>query len=258
LANVTAETSSASTAEGQRPGLVCLVWGAIATLLAILYTALLSPVAAVVSPFRDGHFVDLIGRFWSRLIIRTCGIRLDFRGLENIQELQSFVIVANHQSAFDIFALLGYLPRATRFVAKKELLKIPAFGFALTHAGHIVVDREQGGKEVRKAVKMARSGFAVVFFAEGHRFSDNRVHPFSEGAAWLALLTRLPCVPLAITGSAAVHPRGALLIRPGKTIRLSFGKPISTMGRRAAERTALTEELHHQVMDLFDRANRVD
>ena len=156
-------------------------------------------------------------------IIRTAGIKVELDGVENIENLPSFVLVANHQSMFDIMALLAYFPRPVRFVAKKELLKIPVFGYALKNGGHIVIDRQSGGQEVRKAVDIAKSGLCIVFFAEGHRFSDNQIHRFNPGAAWLALLTGLSCVPMAISGSAAFMPRGARTVVPGKTMRISSG-----------------------------------
>ena len=161
------------------------------------------------------------------------------------------MLVANHQSMFDILALLAYFPRPVRFVAKRELMKIPIFGFALKRGGHIVVDRERGGSAVRKAVEVARSGTSIVFFAEGHRFSDNQIHRFSPGAAWLALLTGLPCVPMAISGSGAFFPRGARMVIPGKTMRMTLGAPIFTADRQASDRNKLTRQLEQAVRDLF-------
>ncbi|HLH77765.1 MAG TPA: lysophospholipid acyltransferase family protein [Candidatus Binataceae bacterium] len=226
-------------------------WGVLATVMAVIYTMVVSPIAALVAPFAGGRGVDVLGRIWSRAIIRTSGVKVEFRGLDHLRGLDGCIVVTNHQSMFDIFALLGYLPHPVRFVAKKELLKIPAFGYALWRSGHIVIGRQEGGREVRRAVKIARRGFAVVFFAEGHRFGDGRIHPFNEGAAWLGLLTRLPCVPLAISGSGAIHPRGALTIRPHRTIRLSFGAPIPTANLRSSDRAQLTQTLQRQVEELF-------
>ena len=68
---------------------------------------------------------------WARMIIRTCGIKVEIEGLEHLRGLKSYILVANHQSFFDIFAVLAYLPGDTRFVAKKELLKIPVVGYAM-------------------------------------------------------------------------------------------------------------------------------
>jgi 1-acyl-sn-glycerol-3-phosphate acyltransferase len=188
------------------------------------------------------------------VIIRTAGVKVQFEGLENIDQLGSFILVANHQSMFDIMALLAYFPRPVRFVAKKELLKIPIFGFALKNGGHIVVDRERGGQAVRKAIEVAKSGVCIVFFAEGHRFSDNQIHRFNPGAAWIALLTKLPCVPMAISGSAAIMPRGAKVVVPGQTMRMTLGAPIPTQSLRSADRSQLTRQLEQAVRDLFTRS----
>jgi len=168
-------------------------------------------------------------------------------GLENIAGLKSFILVSNHKSFFDIFAVAAYMPGEPRFVGKKELLKIPFIGYAMRHAGHIVIDRQAGGREIRKAVEVIRRGFTVCVFAEGHRYNDNHVHEFNDGAAWLAILTKIPAVPLAISGSGAFFPRGAMIVRPGGTMRLAIGKPVATAEMRSADRTGVTRQLEEQV-----------
>lgn len=226
-------------------------WGVVATAMAVLYTALLAPLAALGGALGQPEVAAAVGHLWGRLIIHTAGIKVELEGLENIQNLSSFVLISNHQSMFDIMALLAYFPRPVRFVAKKELLKIPVFGYALKHGGHIVIDRQSGGYEVRKAVEVAKAGVCIVFFAEGHRFSDNQIHRFNPGAAWLALMTGLPCVPMAISGSAAFMPRGAKTVVPGKPMRMSLGAPIPTAGLQASDRNKLTRQLEQSVRDLF-------
>jgi 1-acyl-sn-glycerol-3-phosphate acyltransferase len=229
-------------------------WAMAATGLAVLYTAVLASLAALSAAFGRPQGVGRFGRMWGRIIIRTAGVKVEFEGLENIDHVGSFILVANHQSMFDILALLAYFPRPVRFVAKKELLKIPIFGFALKNGGHIVVDRERGGQAVRKAIEIAKSGICIVFFAEGHRFSDNQVHRFNPGAAWLALQTKLPCVPMAIRGSGAIMPRGARLVVPGGTMRMKMGQPIPTDSLQASDRNKLTRQLEQGVRDLFNGA----
>lgn len=226
-------------------------WGLAATAMAVLYTVILTPVAAVAAAIGLQDIVARVGTVWGRMIVRTAGIKVELEGLENIANLSSFVLIANHQSMFDIMALLAYFPRPVRFVAKKELLKIPLFGYALKNGGHIVIDRQGGGQQVRKAVDVAKSGLCIVFFAEGHRFSDNQVHRFNPGAAWLALLTGLPCVPMAISGSVAFLPRGAKTVVPGKTMRMTVGTPIPTADLQASDRNKLTRQLEQSVRDLF-------
>jgi 1-acyl-sn-glycerol-3-phosphate acyltransferase len=248
-----AQTSDAAIPREGRVSPLRLCWGAAATALAVLYTAILAPIAALAAAVGFPEAIAPLGRFWSRLIIRTAGVTVEFEGLENIENLPSFVIVANHQSMFDVLALMAYFPRAVRFVAKKELLRIPFFGFALKRGGHIVVDRERGGQAVRNAVEVAKTGLCIVFFAEGHRFSDNQIHRFNPGAAWLALQTGLPCVPMAISGSVAFMPRGSKVVVPGKTMRMSLGTPIPTAGLQASDRNRLSRQLEAAVRDIFAR-----
>jgi 1-acyl-sn-glycerol-3-phosphate acyltransferase len=77
------------------------------------------------------------------------------------------------------------------------------------------------------------------------------VHEFSDGAAWLAIATRMPCVPMAISGTAALMPRGARFVLPARCIRMSFGAPIATAGMKSAERAELTRKLEDEVRSAF-------
>jgi 1-acyl-sn-glycerol-3-phosphate acyltransferase len=90
-----------------------------------------------------------------------------------------------------------------------------------------------------------------VVFAEGTRFSDNRVHPFNDGAAWLAIATRQKCVPMAISGTASFFPRGARVVRPGRRMRMAIGTPIDTTHMRGDDRETLTRQLEESVRALF-------
>jgi 1-acyl-sn-glycerol-3-phosphate acyltransferase len=198
--------------------------------------------------------IAFIGRLWGWLIIKTCGIKVDYVGLEKILPLDSFVMVANHQSFFDIFALIGTMPHEVRFVAKKELLKIPIFGFALKRSGHVVIDRQRG-QSIRKALAVSEGRYCVCVFAEGHRFNDARVHPFNEGAAWLAIQSGMPCVPVAITGSSEFFPRGAKVVVPGGRMQIWIGDPIPTAGLSSKQRGEVTKKLEDSVRAMFSGAS---
>jgi 1-acyl-sn-glycerol-3-phosphate acyltransferase len=243
------EASSLPAAASRGP--ISLVWGTIATLLSVLYTSILGPCAAIAATMKWPHAVTLLSRLWGRLIVRTCGVRLEIEGLENLAGLKSCILVSNHQSFFDIFAIAGYIPGEPRFVAKKELLKIPVIGYALKHSEHIIIDRQAGGRAIRHAVDVARAGHTVSIFAEGHRFSDNRIHEFNDGGAWLAILSKLPAVPMAISGSGSFFPRKAMIVVPGGKMRMVIGKPIFTEGMTSRDREALTHRLEEAVRATF-------
>lgn len=230
------------------------LWGVIATVLALIYTVIFSVPSAIGSLFRDGHAATPIIRAWSWTIIRTCGVRIEIEGLEHLRGIGPCVIVANHQSLFDILATILMIPGEVRFVAKKELLKIPLIGFILHKSENVVIDREAGGKAIRRAREVTGHGYSICVFAEGHRFNDNRVHDFNDGAAWLAIMNRLPCVPMAISGTFAMMPRGAKFVVPGRRMRMKIGEPIPTVGLKSADRAELTRRLEAAVRADFTTA----
>jgi 1-acyl-sn-glycerol-3-phosphate acyltransferase len=227
------------------------LWGAAATALAVLYTAVLAPCAALVGILGYPHLATPISRFWGRLIMRTCGVKVEIEGREHLAGLKSYILVSNHQSFFDIFAICAWMPGEPRFVAKQELGKIPVLGLAMRRSGHVMIDRARGGQAIRKAIKVARDGFSIVVFAEGTRSSDNRVHPFNDGAAWLAIATRQPCVPMAISGTASFFPRGARIVRPGRRMRMAIGPPVDAAHLHGSDRESLTRQLEESVRGLF-------
>lgn len=243
----------ATPAPAQAPprSIVNFLWGAAATALSVFYTMVLAPCAAIVSLFGYPHLATPVSRLWGWLIMRTCGVKVTIEGLGHLDGLGSYVLVSNHQSFFDIFAICALMPGEPRFVAKRELGKVPVLGFAMRRSGHIMIDREHGGQAIRRALKSAREGYSIVVFAEGTRFSDNRVHPFSDGAAWLAIATRQKCVPMAISGTASFFPRGARIVRPGGRMRMAIGPAIDTAHLRGDDREALTRQLEEKVRALF-------
>lgn len=250
-ANGTTATRPAPEAPPPRVGAVDFVWGAVATVLAVVYTFVLAPCAALVSIVGYPHLATPISRLWGWLITRTSGVKVEIEGLEHLAGLHTYVLVSNHQSFFDVFAICAFMPGEPRFVAKQELGKIPILGLAMRRSGHIMIDRARGGQAIRKALKIAREGFSIVVFAEGTRFSDNQVHPFNDGAAWLAIATRQKCVPMAISGTASFFPRGARIVRPGRKMLMSIGAPIDTAQLRGADREALTRQLEENVRARF-------
>jgi 1-acyl-sn-glycerol-3-phosphate acyltransferase len=230
---------------GAAPGPLKLIWGAAATVASVIYTIVLAPFAALFAAIDRPTWVAAIGRIWARLIIRTCGIKVEIQGLENLAGLDSCILVANHQSFFDIFASLAYLPGHVRFVAKRELLRIPVLGYALKHSEHIVIDRVAGRSAIRKALTVLRRGRSLVVFAEGTRSTDNRIHEFKDGAAWLAIALNATCVPMSFSGSGAFFPRKAKVVVPGGRMRMTLGRPISAAGLR--DRGELTRRLEEAV-----------
>lgn len=169
------------------------------------------------------------GVIWGRLFCLLSGVRVVVRGREHIKSKRSYVFVANHQGAYDIFAIYGYLGHNFRWMMKKALEKIPLVGYSCRVAGHIYVDNRNPAavrETMQTAEKRLAGNMSVVVFPEGSRTLDGHMHAFRRGAYMLAVEFGLPVVPITIDGAYDVMKRTAKLPRPGKII-LTIHKPIT-------------------------------
>lgn len=165
---------------------------------------------------------------WSRAVCLLWFVRVRVVGRDNIDPTTSYVFVANHQGAFDIWAIYGYLDHNFKWLMKKGLEKIFLVGYACRRAGHVFVDDSslRGIKStVEEAEERLREGMSVVIFPEGSRTWDGRMAPFKRGAFMLASEFGLPVVPLTIDGSFRRMPRTTYNVTPG-VITLTIHKPI--------------------------------
>lgn len=212
--------------------------------LILLYTVVLGSLAIVLCLLVPGGrpFIAL-ARLWSRLVLTTGGVRWRASYHPSLNSSRASVYMANHQSQFDVPALVLAMPADFRFVTKRELLFIPIFGWALWLAGFVFVDRgdrEQAIRSLDVAAAIVRRGTSIIVFAEGTRSPDDRLLPFKKGGFMLALKAGAPIVPVSIRGSRGVLPKGSLRLRPG-TIDLVFGAPIDTSAYSIESRDALME-----------------
>lgn len=167
-------------------------------------------------------------RYWSRFTCMLFLMRVKVTGRENIDKNTSYVFVANHQGAYDIWAIYGYLNHNFKWLMKKELEKIAMVGWACKCAGHVFVDDSsvRGIKEtISQAEKTLKNGMSLVIFPEGSRSWDGKMIPFKRGAFMLAGEFRLPVVPVTIDGSFKAMPRSTYNMTPS-TIRMTIHRPI--------------------------------
>lgn len=233
-------------------------WGLAADVAIALYTIVLGIIAiATTLVLRSGRPIDILGRLWCRLIVWTCGIRVEVEGLEHLKPGRSYVIISNHLSNFDIWCTLAALPTTVRFVAKKELLRVPIFGQALALSDHIVIDRADPQSAIRtinEAVRRTPDGVSILFYAEGTRSPDGRIHQFKKGAVTLALQTGLPILPLTVCGTRRFLPKRCVVIRPGGRVRLILAPPIETRGLGMEHRDELNERVRSIIVANYERA----
>lgn len=161
---------------------------------------------------------------WARVCLALTLVRVKVEGRENISKSTSYVFVANHQGAYDIFAVYGYLNHDFRWMMKKGLRKFPVIGAACAAAGHIFVDNSSTSAirhTMEKAEKVLANGTSLVIFPEGARTFTGKMRPFKKGAFQLAMEFSLPVVPVTIDGSFEVLPRTSIIPHWG-TIKLTI------------------------------------
>jgi 1-acyl-sn-glycerol-3-phosphate acyltransferase len=176
-------------------------------------------------------------------------------GREHIAPDRPQVFASNHVSHVDVIALAAQIPKPFRFVAKKELARIPLFGRAWQAAGHISVDRGDRASAVASLDAAGRlirqDNSSVVIFPEGTRGNGQGMLPFKKGAFMLALRTGVEIVPAAVLGTRAVLPKGAWRLRAGPVI-VRFGAPIDTTRYDEATRDALIDEVRTRIEKLLE------
>lgn len=193
-----------------------------------LSTLVLGTAAAVTSYFSQRAAGKWCGTLWARLNAYAAPAIVEMRGRRHLDAHCSYVIVANHQSLFDIFIVYGWLGMDLKWIMKKELRKIPVMGFACEKVGHILIDRsntEAALAAINAAKETIKGGTSVIFFPEGTRSRDGRLGPFKKGAFRLALDMDLPILPITINGTRNILPPGGLDLMPGKAV-LTIHPPI--------------------------------
>ncbi len=198
----------------------------------IVSTILTSVVTSVGCILGDGHFWGYWpGKIWSHIVCGVLLIPVKVEGREHLVPGQSYVFVANHQGAMDIFLIYGYLCRNFKWMMKKSLRKVPFIGFACEKAHHIFVDKS-GPSKVEETISQAREtlkeGMSLVVFPEGTRTATGKVGRFKKGAFFLADQLQLPVVPLTIDGSFRILPRqkGMFNFVNRYSLRLIIHEPI--------------------------------
>lgn len=200
--------------------------------------------------------IQVLPRLWGKIICRGVGVSVRIDGLEKLDPQQPYIFAANHQSQFDIFALHGYFLHDFRWIAKMELFRVPIFGKAMRLAGYIPLNRASGREALQsleEAAARIAAGTSVVIFPEGTRSPDGRLLPFKSGGMILAIKAKVPVVPMAISGTRQVLPKGRLLAVGGK-VRILVGEPIDTRSYRLKQKGELAERLQQEVAALLTAA----
>lgn len=206
---------------------------------------------------KTGNTQHRVARAWARQLLAIGGVRVRVEGLENIEPGGSYVFVSNHVSFMDTPVLMANIPVQFRFLAKQGLFQIPFLGNHLHRAGHIPIPRD----DIRGMLKalthaaeiVQRRRICLVIFPEGGRTHDGLgLQEFKDGAAYLAVKSGVPVVPVGLLGMEQILPMGSVHVRSGRAT-LRIGKPVPTAGLSLKEHKALTDELRRKVAALSEQ-----
>lgn len=207
-------------------------------------SVLFSFLAAGFSIFVNPRIGSFWGATWARVTGYLTPMMVKVKGRDNIQQQQSYVIIANHQSGYDIFLLYGWLGIDFKWIMKKELRKAPGIGYASHKVGHIFLDRSSpraAMESIEEAKRKLVNGTSLVVFPEGTRSGSNKMGKFKKGAFKIAFELGLPILPVSIVDTYRVYNKGLNLF-PG-SVRMIIHKPIDT--RQYADRQNDLIDLTH-------------
>jgi 1-acyl-sn-glycerol-3-phosphate acyltransferase len=193
-----------------------------------------------------------VAMVWIRGTLAIFEVKLEVSGRENLDPDRTYVVMANHRSQLDPVAMgVAVLPRVTRWVAKKELRRVPILGKTLELTGQIFIDRGDRNSAVSALSRHAGDRDALIcFFPEGHRSSTRELLPFKKGAASFAISSGMAVLPMAVSGSERCIPNHSIISTPG-TIRVIFGTPIETTGMTEDDRGPLTERVREEIQRML-------
>ncbi|MBP1730048.1 MAG: 1-acyl-sn-glycerol-3-phosphate acyltransferase [Deltaproteobacteria bacterium] len=219
----------------------------------VFTTLFLSMVALSVAPFdKGGNKIHKIARLWAKIYMRIGGVTVSINGLDRVHQ-PPYIFMCNHQSALDIHVLLAALPFNFKFIAKRSLFLIPFFGWALTRAGYISLDRDnprRALKAIDEAARSIQAGANILLFPEGTRNVDGKLLPFKKGVFSLALKAGVPIVPIGIYGTSALQPEGYQVpLRTGKVV-INLGEPITIAGKGTSYKDELAQTVRARIEEL--------
>jgi 1-acyl-sn-glycerol-3-phosphate acyltransferase len=191
-----------------------------------------------------------IARKWAQSGLKMNGSSIHVSGVENVPETGGVLFVSNHQSNFDIPILVGHVPRDKGFIAKLELLKVPTFSRWMKYLGCIFIDRKdprQSLTAISNAAESLKAGHSIVLFPEGTRSADGTVGPFKAGGLRLALKAGVPIVPVTISGSKNIMPKGSSIIKSAR-VNVIISPPLLPEEFKGMDSNQLSEKVRNSII----------
>ncbi len=217
----------------------------------VLYTLIFGPLICLVAMLdRSGSTPLFLTRCWARLILITCRVQIEVTGRENLASIGPGLFMSNHHSLADTAVIITTLPGPVRFLAKRELVKIPIFGWAMALSGHLLVDRGNRAMvmvSLERGAQMLRDGMRLVVFPEGSRSPEGQLSRFKGGGFEMALRAGVPLIPVSIDGSARITRPNSFKIDGGR-VRIHYGQPIFTDSLHETDRAVLKKRMREAIL----------
>jgi len=224
--------------------------------LLILSTIFFVSLGVVIVLFSDDTVANrTTGVWWARFNSFVTPMHVMVLGREHVKPGQSYVVVSNHQSSYDIFVLYGWLGIDIKWVMKKELRKVPVFGFAGKMGGNVYIDRSSPASaytSLQEAKKKLAEGTSVIILAEGTRSKTGEIGPFKKGAFVLATDLGMPILPISISGTRSILPPKTLKLFPGHVV-MEIHKPIPVSPQDRGRIDKLMEQTRELIKSGYER-----
>jgi 1-acyl-sn-glycerol-3-phosphate acyltransferase len=207
---------------------ICVAWLGFWATIATIILGIPVTVAGILS--RTGNLAFSISKLWAYTMLAVSFVRMEIKNKNKILKGTPYIIISNHQSHYDIITLVTTLGIQFRWIIKKEILKLPIFGYALHASRNIFIDRSNTARaieSINKGIDRLPKGVSVMVFAEGTRSPDGQIHEFKKGGFVTAVRRKIPILPVTINGSRRVMRKGSFTLKPGK-IQILIGDPIDT------------------------------
>ncbi len=195
-------------------------------------------------------WIERVIRFWSRIWLVTSGTSLEIEGREHVDAARSYVVTANHLSTLDIMVCFLAVRLPIRYLAKKELFRVPVLAQGMRAVGIIEVDRSarsavhaQVNRQARALIEKSRS---LIIYPEGTRPRNGVMKPFKKGAFTMAIASQLPVLPLSIHGTYEAMPPGTPWVRGGH-VKVIIDPPIPTEGMEHSDTGPLRDRVYELI-----------
>lgn len=226
--------------------ILCVAWlGFWASIATVVLCMFIIP-AGLLS--RTGNLAFSLSKLWAYTMLAVSFVRTEIKNKDKIRKGTSYIIISNHQSLYDIIALVTTLGIQFRWIIKKEILHVPVFGYGLYASRNIFIDRSNTAsaiESINKGFDRVPEGVSVMVFAEGTRSPDGRIHEFKKGGFVAAVQRQIPILPVTVNGSRRIMSKNNLVLKPGK-IQVVVGDPIDVTGYTV-----------DTVQDLIDKTRQV-